>query len=345
MRRSTEAPNEGATTVTGEPTSTPGPYPAAFEAEAMARTPSTPASHLVLPHVAETDNAYSHIPEHGFSLFLANRTKTIHFIRHAEGQHNEVNRQAGNDSPVTYSTSGAWEYQDAKLTPTGIQQCLDARKSEKFAHVHPELVIVSPFTRTLQTAHILFGGQRIPFMVHDLCRERSGKYTCDKRRTTTEILKDVLPMYEQTNDATIDVSYGYPTEEDLYWSEERESSESVIQRCIDFIQWLASRPEREVAVVTHSSWLKHLFRHDFGPTAPVVAEKDQEELHRLAGNAEIRSVCLALHRGFYPQGTWDTTDSDTFVPNDPSFRRGRWAPTNNQIASMHKRLLMDDSNM
>ncbi|KAL7581506.1 hypothetical protein ACA910_022075 [Epithemia clementina (nom. ined.)] len=300
--------------------------------------PAPTNNNVVLGAIGDSENAFSHVPEHGFSLFLANRTKTIHFVRHAEGQHNAANREAGDDTPVTYSTPGAWAYQDAKLTPAGIQQCVEKRQSSQFAkHIHPELVVVSPFTRTLQTAHILFGGKGIPFMVHDLCRERSGQFTCDKRRPKTEIMKETLPMYQQTNDAPINTAYGYPTEEDENWTEEREPPESVIRRNIAFMEWLASRPEREIAVVTHSSWLKHLFRHDFG--SHTVAPKDKEELHRLAGNAEVRSVCLALHRGFYPPGTWD--ENDTFIPTDQSFRRGRWAPNDTQITAMHQQLLRE----
>jgi broad specificity phosphatase PhoE len=284
----------------------------------------------VLGAIDDHTAAFSHVPEHGFSLFLAQRTKTIHFIRHAEGTHNEANRAAGDDSPVTYSTEGSWRYQDAKLTAAGIQQCVKARK-ELLADVTPELVVVSPFTRTLQTAHILFAGKNIPFLVHDLCRERSGLFTCDKRRDRSEIYQEMKPVYEYTNDIVDFDSFGYPDECDVHWKEEREPDNSVIQRGIHMMQWLASRPEHDIALVTHSSWLKHLFRA-FGDQ---VAEKDKVKLHRLAGNAEVRSVTLALHKGFYPPGSWE---ENVFVPEHHSFRRGRWAPDEERIAHMHARL-------
>jgi hypothetical protein len=98
------------------------------------------------------------------------------------------------------------------------------------------------------------------------------------------------------------------------------------------MQWLATRPEQEIAIVTHSSWLKHLFRA-FGES---IHEKDKKHLHRLAGNAEIRSVCLALHRGFYPEGEWD---GNTFIPTHPSFRKFRYNPTNEQVADIHRDIL------
>jgi broad specificity phosphatase PhoE len=282
---------------------------------------------LVLGRIDEATSAYTHVPEHGFSLFLANRTKTIHFVRHAEGRHNAANQKAGDDSPVTHSTPGAWDYEDAKLTDKGIQQCIQAKK-ELLTDVHPELIIVSPFTRTLQTAHIMFGGKGVPFMVHDLCRERSGKFTCDKRRTKTEIVKELQPLFDSTQDVIDFDRFGYPEEEDQTWTPEREPSEQVTGRGIACMQWLASRPEQEMVVVTHSSWLKHLFRA-FGRH---VEDKDTEKLHRLAGNAEVRSISLALHRGFYPEGVWQ---EDDFTPDDHSFRRGRWAPSDSQIARMH----------
>lgn len=135
----------------------------------------------------------------------------IHCVRHAEGTHNEINKQHGSDEPVTFSTDGAWKYIDARLTTQGIQQCLHA-KEEAAVDINPQLVIVSPFTRTLQTAHIMFGGssnRRYPFIVHHLARERSGKYTCDKRRSKTEIVADMKPIYDSTMDAIDFDTYGY----------------------------------------------------------------------------------------------------------------------------------------
>ena len=300
--------------------------------------PMMQGKETVLGTIAETVTAFTHVPEHGFSLFLANRTKTVHFIRHAEGYHNEVNRQFGDDTPVTYTTPNAWEYQDAKLTKNGIDQCMYVRQTMIHGLIRPELIVVSPFTRTLQTAHLLFSSHRIPFLVHDLCGERRGKFTCDKRRSKSEIMQEIQPLYTYTNETIDFTSYAYKTEEDELWSEERELDHDVTQRCIAMMQWLGSRPERDIAIVTHSSWLKHLFRA-FGHEH--VDEKDKEKLHRLSGNAEIRSITLALHHGFYPEGTWEDMGpnvGEVFVPTDHCFRIGRYAPTVASIANMHQRL-------
>lgn len=295
----------------------------------------------VLGEISDSSAAYSHVPEHGFSIFLASRTKTIHFVRHAEGTHNAANRLAGDDTPVTSDTPNAWAYQDAKLTATGIEQCLKVRK-ELLTDVHPELVVVSPFTRTLQTAHIMFGGggggaaHVPPFVVHDLCGERRGKFTCDKRRDKTEIIREIKHLYDYTGDRIDFDSFGYPTQADEAWTEEREADDSVTTRAIAMMQWLGTRPEKDIAVVTHSSWLKHLFRA-FGKQ---IDEKDQSKLHRVSGNAEVRSITLALHKGFYPEGTWERTagSNEVFVPTHHSFRTGRYAPSGETVAHMHRRL-------
>ncbi|KAJ3127255.1 hypothetical protein HK100_009850 [Physocladia obscura] len=305
-------------------------------------------------------------------MFLASRTKTIHFVRHAEGTHNAANHAHGDDTPTLHSTPGAWTYEDARLTDAGIAQCLGLRASLAVA-VSPQLVVVSPFSRALQTAHLLFanGGAPTaasthsatqpasdsaapsnifdninssnsnnnysvaslnnapPFIVHHLCAERSGRYTCDKRRNKNDIITDFQPIFDATLDRIDFDSFGFPDDADIVWSPERESSESVSNRAIKMMEWLATRPESDIAVVTHSSWLKHLFA-GFGGN---VATKDKLNMHRLTGNAEVRSVCLAMHRGFYPEGEWK---GDTFIPSHKSFHRFRYAPTPEALANMHK---------
>jgi len=285
---------------------------------------------VILPTIGNTETAFSHVPEHGFSLFLSKRQKIIHFVRHAEGYHNQANRAYGDDTPVTFSTPDAWQFIDASLTDNGIAQCVKVRETQ-MGDVNPELVVVSPFTRTLQTAHIIFGGKGYPFIVHNMCRERSGKFTCDKMRTKTEIINDIKPIYDHSYDNIDFDSFGFVSEEDQNWKETREPSDEVIGRGVEMMKWLATRPENEIAVVTHSSWLKHLFR-SFGDT---IEDKDKDELHRISGNAEVRSVCLALHKGFYPEGEW-VGDTDVFIPTHPSFRRGRWADCPKTLARMHK---------
>lgn len=166
-----------------------------------------PQEEQALPEITEDQVAFSHAPEHGFSLFLAKRSKIIHFIRHAEGFHNQANYAYGDDTPCVFSTQGSWRYQDAKLTDRGIQQCVIARDT-LLDGVNPQLVVVSPMTRTLQTAHIMFGGKGYPFLVHHSCRERWGRYTCDKMRTKCEITADMQPIYDHTGDRIDFESFG-----------------------------------------------------------------------------------------------------------------------------------------
>mmetsp|Transcript_16731 Transcript_16731/g.30307 ORF Transcript_16731/g.30307 Transcript_16731/m.30307 type:complete len:124 (-) Transcript_16731:182-553(-) len=117
------------------------------------------------------------------------------------------------------------------------------------------------------------------------------------------------------------------------WKDTREPDADCTARGVAMMQWLATRPETEIAVVTHSSWLKHLFRA-FGET---IHHKDKASLHKLAANAEVRSITMACHRGFYPPGKW-VGDSDVFLPEHVSFRKGKWATSDEQIAEKHKQV-------
>ena len=223
----------------------------------------------------------------------------IHFVRHAEGYHNEAIRKAGSELPTIYSTPDSEKFLDARLNDVGKQQCLKVRadviENRHAQRIKPEVIIVSPLTRTLETAHLLFGKSKHPntFIVHNICRERWGKYVNDKRRKASEIRSEFERVYAESGDLINFDDFAFPSEEDEEWTEERESDEHCSARGIKLLQWLNQREEREIAVVTHSSFLRHLFK-EFGSN---LSQVDRSTLQRSAGNAEIRTITLASHRG------------------------------------------------
>ena len=61
---------------------------------------------------------------------------------------------------------------DSKLTPLGAQQARDAAKSVRSIKPAPEVVLVSPLSRALQTAELAFEGSPLPRVAIALARER-----------------------------------------------------------------------------------------------------------------------------------------------------------------------------
>lgn len=238
----------------------------------------------------------------GFSIFLAERTKKVHFIRHAEGSHNVASRNAGTDAVLVDNM----DYWDAPLTEAGVEQCLDLRRhlanrpSQGRPFTHFDLVIVSPLTRTLQTAQHIFGPPRKPgvpsflsppfedtslprpqILVREEARERWGYYSCDGRRNISEIMKE-FPDFDFS---------AIEHDEDVFYTREREPTAHIKDRTIQFLEWLNKRPEKCIAVVTHSSFLRHLFMQFGGDQA----DTDKSILQRGTGNCELRSVVLCSH--------------------------------------------------
>ncbi|KAL3617909.1 hypothetical protein CASFOL_038230 [Castilleja foliolosa] len=235
-------------------------------------------------------------------LYPLHRCKTIHFVRHAQGYHNV----AGEKDHSAYMSP---ELFDASLTPLGWEQVDNLRK-----HVHSsslskriELVIVSPLLRTMQTAVGVFGGEAYvdgidepplmienavdssrpaisslnspPFVAVELCREHLGVHWCDKRRSISEYrpLFPAIDFSQIENDA------------DTLWTlDVREANEDLAERGLRFLNWLWTREETEIAVVTHSGFLIHTlaaFGDDCHPSV-------KTEICQPFKNCELRSVTI-----------------------------------------------------
>ncbi|KAJ9705480.1 hypothetical protein PVL29_003497 [Vitis rotundifolia] len=207
----------------------------------------------------------------GPSLFPLHRCKTLHLVRHAQGIHNV-------DGDKNYKAYLSPEFFDAQLTHLGWQQVDNLRK-----HVHAcglakrvELVITSPLLRTMQTAVGVFGGEGYkdrmdvlplmvanagecnrsaissldspPFLAVELCREHLGVHPCDKRRSISDY-QFLFPA--------IDFSLAKSDEDILWKANVRETKEEVAARGLKFMNWLWTRKEKEIAIVTHSGFLFH----------------------------------------------------------------------------------------
>lgn len=250
-------------------------------------------------------------PSSGFSIFLADRTTKVHFISLAEGRHNVAIREAADLSPAADSAAQTEALMlresdklasdhplyDARLTQKGIRQAKKLREmlSRRASGGRPftafELVVVSPLTRALETAQQVFsespgtyGEVMIPpphIFVSEDCRERYGRYVCDGRRSVSELFEE-FPTYDFSE---------IPTDIDELHGDERESSVEVGERALRLLGWLSRRPERCIAVVTHSEFLRHLFGQ-FGDT---LHEEDRSCLQRKAANCELRSIVLCSH--------------------------------------------------
>lgn len=236
------------------------------------------------------------------AIYPLHRCKTIHLVRHAQGAHNV-------EGDTDHSAYMKPEFFDARVTPLGWNQVDRLREHVKKSGLVEkiELVICSPLLRTMQTAVGVFGGESYsnglsvpplmvenaadsgrpaisslncpPFLAVEACRERLGVHPCDKRRSVTEY-RALFPA--------IDFSL-IESDEDVLWVPDvRETFESLAERGMKFIDWLWTREEREIAIVTHKGLLCHTLRTYSKECHPTV----RQEVSKYFANCELRSLVL-----------------------------------------------------
>lgn len=174
------------------------------------------------------------------------KKKTLHLVRHAQATHNEAFLSEGR---AAYAKEC---HADARLTAEGQQQCAALEKSIASSSLinDVELVVISPLTRTIQTAQACFSSlsPKVPWIVLESLRERAGGHPCDRRRTVTELKVDF---------PSIDWNH-MKSDTDRYWralGPARETDSMIVDRAAEFFEWVAARPEEHIAVVTHSAFL------------------------------------------------------------------------------------------
>jgi broad specificity phosphatase PhoE len=214
----------------------------------------------------------------------------VYLIRHGVSRHNHHN--------IALTSPSLW---DASLDTVGLHQavaigaryrhCIGEMYANKDRSMKPlELIVSSPLTRCLETAHLAFSmGCPLPpppidkkeyadlkklarsegkstvkipapqnhpaappkFVCNDDLREAHGVFFPDRRREVSK-LEPAFPNVEFV---------GFKSDEDDLWdAEQRESLSEVNRRISSFFEWLAKRPEKNIAVITHGVWMEECLR-------------------------------------------------------------------------------------
>ena len=166
--------------------------------------------------------------------------KKLFCIRHGTSEHNvryyEIGELAFN------------EKEDTTLLASGIEEARNL--GSNWTEIdNIELVLVSPLSRTLETATQIFTTQifdkKIPMIALDCLIEwTQHSELCNKRKAK----KDIVDKYPHVNFDRI--------ANELYWnSKENESYESLKERVEFAKSWIRMRKENKIAIVSHSSYL------------------------------------------------------------------------------------------
>ncbi|XP_044474996.1 phosphoglycerate mutase-like protein 1 [Mangifera indica] len=208
-------------------------------------------------------------------LFSQHYCKILHLVRHGQAMHN-VEAEKSLEALLSPKLF------DAELSDLGREQVAKLRKRVLTSGLLKkiDLVVISPQLRAMQTAVGVFGCEdhmnvygldkcKPPVTVaNDLnakpalnccscpallafekCRDRMGLRPSDKRRSVSEY-QSIFP--------SMDFSLMESDEDELWNPDIRESYKEIFYRMVEFVEWLWTRPEKEIVIVSHGVILQFL---------------------------------------------------------------------------------------
>ena len=152
----------------------------------------------------------------------------IQAIRHGEAWHNVLYGKLGKDA--------FGEFQDTTLTARGMAQAQMAKRDR------PDLILVSPLMRTLQTAQIMFPNQHM--IALDTLMEYPQSEHLSNKRSPKTLLQQLYP----------NVDFRFISEKPTW--PVVDSDEHLQNQINTMTSFLKQRNERNITLVTHSSWIK-----------------------------------------------------------------------------------------
>lgn len=193
----------------------------------------------------------------------------------------------------------------------------DDDDDEMTSDIHPsvgevEAIVVSPMSRCLQTAILSFphhcGGADentsqvapVPFIAHESWRETTN-FLCDSRRSVTHLRKD-FPFVDfdlishETDPIWSKYESIFGKHDEFDGLRESKDGAHLAQRAQEAWSWLASRPEKNLAICGHSAFFMHQFQPYLPEMMSVVSYED-EEVERMMtdrgfANCELRTIAF-----------------------------------------------------
>ena len=166
--------------------------------------------------------------------------KYLCLIRHGQGEHNP------RKNPLALACIPAMFKRDAKLTGKGQRQ---AEALQRPMHSLPfDLIIVSPLTRTIETATRAFAGHTTPKRLCHLMCERTTM-RADEGTPKSELLAKHPHICEWQ---------GWEELPEHFWPQRSitTAAEELVARIAEFKRWLIERPETCFALVGHSAFFQ-----------------------------------------------------------------------------------------
>lgn len=205
--------------------------------------------------------------------------KVLHLIRHGEAMHNQAFLEAAASGQAKASLAMLPELFDPSLSAVGHAAASDLATRVSLLCPPPELMVVSPLRRTLETSSILLAaGPTCVAVAHEAARERYGKNIYDRRRSRTE---------QGASFPQIDFALVISDEDTLWDQHQREDLTSTAERASALLDFLSDQAAEVIAVVSHSVLLSAFLN--------VAVEVDGQELGSYMAPAELRSIVVSVN--------------------------------------------------
>jgi len=169
--------------------------------------------------------------------------KQVYCIRHGIAEHNVLFHEIGEKAYMTI--------EDSNLTDKGIIESTILGENW-ISKNNIELVIVSPLTRTIQTAKNIFKNTNVKMFAFDELKEYPGSYELiNHRKDKRELVLQHHPY----------INFKFLSEKDNLWHDTNiESMESLEKRIVKMKDFILSRKENNIAIVSHSSYLAYFLK-------------------------------------------------------------------------------------